>query len=194
MGKKYQELTSAHIDFIGSQKVFFCATAAADGRVNVSPKGGDSLRILGPNRVVWLNLTGSGNETAAHLLQAPRMTLMFCAFEAEPKILRLYGTARTITPADAQWDELHALFTPRAGARQIFDLDIDLVQSSCGFGVPYFDYAGDRDALRQWSEEQGEAGIREYWRMKNATSVDGLDTGILLQAGEPPESSGADEA
>ena len=178
MGKKYQALTPEQVDFIAAQRLFFCATAAPAGRVNVSPKGGDALRVLDPNRVVWLNLTGSGNETAAHVLESPRMTLMFCAFEGEPKILRLYGTARTVTPGSEDWDELNALFEAHAGARQIFDLGIDLVQTSCGFGIPYFDYAGERDKLRAWAERKGEEGVREYWRLKNARSLDGKDTGM----------------
>ncbi len=182
MGKKYREITPKQADFIGAQKIFFCATAAPDGRVNVSPKGGDSLRVLAPDRVVWLNLTGSGNESAAHVLEDSRMTLMFCAFEGSPKILRLYGNARMVQPADADWEELYALFHPHVGARQIFDVTVDLVQTSCGFGVPYFDYAGDREKLRQWSEEHGESGIREYWRLKNAKSIDGKPTGIAAEA------------
>ena len=178
MGKKYSEISAEHGEFIARQKLFFCGTAAPDGRVNVSPKGLDSLRVIAPDRVLWLNLTGSGNETAAHLLEHPRMTLMFCAFEASPRILRVYGAARMVQPGDAEWDSLYANFQPSVGARQIFDLAVDLVQTSCGFGVPYFDYAGDRDKLRQWSEERGAAGIREYWRLKNTTSIDGKPTGI----------------
>ncbi len=182
MGKKYQEISPDHHEFITRQKLFFCATAAADGRVNVSPKGGDSLRVLSPLRVVWLNLTGSGNETAAHVLAIPRMTLMFCAFEGEPKILRLYGNARMHQPGDEEFEVLYAQFEPHPGARQIFDLAVDLVQTSCGFGVPYFDYAGDREKLRQWTEEKGEHGLLDYQRRKNARSIDGLPTGI----GEEP--------
>jgi hypothetical protein len=178
MGKKYQEITPEQMSFIASQKLFFCASAAPEGRVNVSPKGGDSLRVLGPNRVIWLNLTGSGNETAAHVLENPRMTLMFCAFEGSPKILRLYGNATAIGPGDPEWEELYSMFGSQLGARQIFDLAIDLVQTSCGFGVPYFDYAGERDKLKQWAEEKGEQGVRDYWRQKNAASLDGKDTGI----------------
>jgi hypothetical protein len=190
MGKKYQELTPEQIEFIAAQKLFFCATAAPSGRVNLSPKGSDTLRVLGPNRVVWLNLTGSGNETAAHLLESPRMTLMFCAFEGDPKILRLYGNATTVTTDSDDWDSLYAHFEPHAGARQIFDLDIDLVQTSCGFGIPYFDYAGERDKLRQWAEEKGEQGVREYWRIKNARSLDGKDTGIVQSVGNEKSGSG----
>lgn len=182
MGKKYQEISPEHGEFIARQKLFFCATAAADGRVNVSPKGGDSLRVLSPTRVVWLNLTGSGNETAAHLLENQRMTLMFCAFEASPKILRVYGRARTIHPGDTDWESTYKLFERHVGARQLFDLEVDSVMTSCGFGIPYFDYAGERGQLDRWSEERGVEGIREYWRAKNATSIDGKPTGIEAAA------------
>ncbi len=177
MGKKYTEITIEQMEFIRAQKMFFCATAATEGRVNVSPKGTDSLRILDSRRVVWLNLTGSGNETAAHLLDSPRMTLMFSAFEGAPKILRLYGTARAIYPSHDEWGDLYARFEQRLGARQIYDMQVDLVQTSCGFGVPYFDYAGDRDRLMQWENEKGEQGIRQYWQLRNARSLDGTDTG-----------------
>lgn len=185
MGKKYQEITPGQMDFIAGQKLFFVATAPTEGRVNVSPKGGDSLRVMGPNRVVWLNLTGSGNETAAHLLETPRMTLMFCAFEGEPKILRLYGDARIVHPADEEWQGLYDLFEGHTGARQIFDVTIDLVQTSCGFGVPYFDYAGDRGRLEEWAAEKGDEGVAEYWRLKNSKSLDGKPTDMPA----PEESS-----
>lgn len=178
MGKKYHEITPEHMGFIASQKLYFCATAAPEGRVNVSPKGGDTLRVTGANQVVWLNLTGSGNETAAHLMESSRMTLMFCAFEGKPKILRLYGNARTILPDDDEWPELYGLFDPQVGARQILVLEVDLVQTSCGFGVPYFDYAGDRADLKRWGEERGEQGVREYWRLKNTRSLDGQEIPI----------------
>jgi hypothetical protein len=138
MGKRFSELNDQHIRFIDRQKMFFVGTAAAESRVNVSPKGMDSLRVLGNNRVVWLNVTGSGNESSAHVQQNPRMTIMFCAFEGLPLILRLYGTARVIHPRDAEWAELYALFPPLPGARQIFDLSVDLVQTSCGQAVPLY--------------------------------------------------------
>jgi hypothetical protein len=173
MGQRTNELSGNLIDFVRAQKIFFVATAAADGRVNVSPKGMDSLRVLNKNRVAWLNVTGSGNETAAHVQELPRMTLMFCAFEGEPLILRLYGQARVIHPADAEWPALYALFTPLSGARQIFDLSLDLVQSSCGFAVPFFEYQGEREQLLRWAEKKGEDGLKQYWREKNCVSLDG---------------------
>jgi hypothetical protein len=178
MGQQYTEISKKLRSFIEAQKIFFVGTAAADGRVNVSPKGMDSLRVLSPKRVVWLNLTGSGNETAAHVQANPRMTLMFTAFEGNPLILRLYGEARAIHHNDPQWTELIKLFKPLPGARQVFDLSVDLVQTSCGFGVPIFDYQGQRDQLRTWSMKKGQDGIRQYWKDKNETSLDGVPTHI----------------
>lgn len=179
MGQRYEVIPSKMIDFISRQKLFFVATAAPGGRVNLSPKGMDSLRVLNERRVVWLNVTGSGNETAAHLRESPRMTLMFAAFEGSPMILRLYATARAVHPYDDDWDSLYPLFNPLPGARQIFDLQVELVQTSCGLGVPLFDYAGERELLEAWSEKKGEAGIRAYWRERNRQSLDGKPTGIL---------------
>jgi hypothetical protein len=179
MGKQYDALSERLIEFIARQKLFFVGTAAADSRVNISPKGMDSLRVLTNNRVIWLNVTGSGNETAAHVQQQPRMTIMFCAFEGEPMILRLYGSARAIHKNAAEWPELFAHFEPLAGARQIFDLSIDLVQTSCGMAVPYYSYDADRELLADWAVKKGEAGLQEYWQQKNQTSIDGLPTHIV---------------
>ena len=179
MAKFFESITPDLIEFIGQQKIFFTGTAAADGRVNVSPKGMDSLRVLGPNRVLWLNLTGSGNETAAQIREVNRITIMFCAFDGKPLILRLYGTATAIHTGDAQWEELYGHFNETAGARQIFDVTIESVQTSCGFAVPLMEYKEDRDVLKNWAEKKGEAGIRDYWEQKNVTSIDGLPTGIF---------------
>jgi len=173
MGEKYAAINERHSKFIRKQQIFFIATATDESRINLSPKGLDSLRILGDNRVIWLNLTGSGNETAAHLQTDSRMTIMFCAFNGPPLILRLYGTARMILPSDDVWGELYAHFDPLPGARQIFDVAVDLVYTSCGFGVPLYDFAGERPLLNRWAEKKGEAGIRDYWRDKNSISLDG---------------------
>ena len=173
MADRSSELSDKLMDFVRAQKIFFVATAAADGRVNVSPKGMDSLRVLDKNRVAWLNVTGSGNETAAHVQELPRMTLMFCAFEGAPLILRLYGEARAVHPSDPEWSRLYPLFTPLPGARQIFDLSLDLVQTSCGMGVPFFEYAGEREQLLRWAEKKGADGLEKYWREKNSVSLDG---------------------
>lgn len=179
MGQQYDALSDKLTNFIESQKIFFVGTAAPQGKVNVSPKGMNSLRILSPNRVLWLNVTGSGNETAAHLLSTPRMTLMFCAFEGNPMILRLYGTACAVHRGDAKWDELFTQFDPLPGARQIFDMHIDMVQTSCGMAVPFFDYSEEREQLQDWAIKKGEAGIAQYWKDKNQLSLDGEPTLIV---------------
>jgi len=178
MAKQYTEITETLKTFITQQKIFFVATADVDGRVNVSPKGADSLRVLDKNQVVWLNLTGSGNETAPHLAATNRLTLMFCSFTEKPVILRLYGSGRAIYPKDEQWHQLIDLFPENIGARQIFDINIDLVQTSCGFQVPFFEYKGERDLLDKWAENKGQDGIAQYWHEKNKLSLDGKPTDI----------------
>lgn len=179
MAQQYPALDETLSAFIQAQHLFFVGTAAHEGRVNVSPKGMDSLRILSPTRVTWLNVTGSGNETAGHLLDSNRMTLMFCSFEKQPMILRLYGSARTLHPRDTEWPEYLALFSPLPGARQIFLMDIELVQTSCGFAVPFMDFAGERDTLRNWAEKRGEEALQNYWAEKNQRTIDGRETRIL---------------
>ena len=166
--------------FIASQPLFFVATAAPDGRVNLSPKGMDSLRILGDTKIIWLNLSGSGNETAAHLREHPRMTLMFCAFEGEALILRVYGTAKAVHPNEQDWAEQLGKFPAMAGARQVFELDIDLVQTSCGTGVPRMQFIAQRGPteLLPFYADMGEDGVRAYWKRRNAVSLDGKATGI----------------
>lgn len=179
MAQKYPELSDKLIAFIKAQKIFFVGTATADSRINVSPKGMDALRVIHKNRVIWLNVTGSGNETAAHVQEHPRMTLMFCAFEGDPIILRLYGQARAIHQQEAEWPELSAQFPALPGARQIFDLSVDLVQTSCGMGVPFYDYVSERGQLNNWAVKKGAEGIKAYWKEKNATSIDGHPTHIV---------------
>ncbi len=178
MAARYPELSKSHIDFVTEQHLFFVGTAADDGRVNVSPKGMDSLRVLGPNRIAWLNLTGSGNETAAHMRENARMTLMFCSFTAKPMILRVYGTAEAVHNNDTRWDELAQMFPHHPARRQIFDLTIDLVQTSCGFGVPVFDLVEHRNTLANNLQKKEHEGIENYWREKNTKSIDGKETGI----------------
>ena len=179
MGKKLPQLTQALQDFIKQQKIFFVGTAAAKGRVNISPKGMATFYVLNDQEVLWLNLTGSGNETAAHMLENSRMTIMFCSFEKNPLILRLYGEAEVFHERDQAFSEYINYFEETAGSRQIFKLNIDLVQTSCGFGVPFMDYKGERETLKVWAEQKGESGIKEYWTDKNQTSLDGLETGIF---------------
>lgn len=178
MAKQFDALSEAHQRFIAEQHIFFCGTAAAEGRVNISPKGMDALRVLGPNRIVWLNLTGSGNETAGHLRQIPRMTLMWCSFTKRPQIMRAYGTARAVHMNDPDWAALIAHFGDRLGARQIFDLAIDLVQTSCGYAVPFMDYTGERDTLTRSYGDDDDAAFRTYWETRNGQTIDGLPTGI----------------
>ncbi|MGQ0564160.1 MAG: pyridoxamine 5'-phosphate oxidase family protein [Gemmobacter sp.] len=178
MAKQFDRLSLSHRQFIAEQHLFFVATAAPEGRVNTSPKGTDSLRVLGPNRIVWRNSTGSGNETAGHLRLASRMTLMWCSFDASPMILRCYGRATAIHMGDDGWAEGNTAFPPDPAARQLFDLAIDLVQTSCGFGVPRMEYQGERPDADAWAAEKGPDGIRAYWDDKNRSTLDGYPTGI----------------
>lgn len=179
VGKQYSEIPDKLKQFIEDQKIFFVGTATTDSRINVSPKGMDSLRILNISRVVWLNVTGSGNETSAHIQENSRMTLMFAAFEGNPMILRIYGNARVIHKNDPEWKELYSLFRPLPGARQIFDLTVELVQTSCGMGVPFYDYAGEREQLNEWANKKGKDGIKAYWEEKNQESLDGKPSHIV---------------
>ena len=151
MGQRYSEISDKLKQFIENQKLFFVGTATADSRLNISPKGMDSLRVLDKNRVVWLNVTGSGNETSTHIQENPRMAIMLTAFEGNPMILRLYGDAKVVHKNDREWEELFSLFNPIPGARQIFDLTIDLVQTSCGMAVPIYDYIEEREQLKNWA-------------------------------------------
>ncbi len=176
MSKLYKQITPKFQQFIENQKIFFVATATADSRINLSPKGMDSLRVVNANRVIWLNVTGSGNETAAHVQENPRMTLMFTAFEDNPLILRLYGTAKVIHNDDPEWQLLFPLFSPIPGARQIFDLNVELVQTSCGMAVPLYDYVGEREQLNTWAAKKGKEGLKAYWEKKNSVSLDGKPT------------------
>lgn len=178
MGKQFDTIEAAHARFIEDQQMFFCASAAPDGRVNVSPKGMDSLRVMGANRIVWVNLTGSGNETAGHLREHARMTLMWCSFTTRPMILRTFGHARTIQPGERDWDALAGHFPAHRSARQLFDLSVDLVQTSCGYGVPFMDYVDERETLQKWVDGKSDAEIRTYWIERNATTLDGKPTGV----------------
>lgn len=179
MGKKLDAITPELKEFIEAQKLFFVGTAAQDGRVNVSPKGTDSFRVIDDNKIVWLNLTGSGNETAAHLLKNNRMTIMFCAFEGKPMILRLYGNAKIYHKRDSGFQDYSNLFAENVGARQIIEMEVDLVQTSCGYAVPFMDFKEERANLNAWAEKQGEDNIKAYWKAKNTVSIDGFETKIL---------------
>ncbi len=178
MAKQFDHITDDQRAFVEAQHLFFSGTAAPDGRVNISPKGQDALRILTPNRVIWLNLTGSGNETAGHLLEHPRMTLMWCSFEKRPLIYRMYGTARTVQSGDADWDGLYAHFSDYTGARQIYDFTVEMTQTSCGYAVPFMEFQADREVLTKWADDKGPEGIRAYWNEKNTQTLDGKPTGV----------------
>lgn len=182
MGKLFNSLEQSHKEFILQQHMFFVATAPTSGRLNLSPKGMDSFRILGDNQVCWLNYTGSSNETAGHLLQDPRMTLMFCSFTGPALILRLYGVAECIYPTHPRWNQLSHLFqdtmNPSFAHRQIFDVKVESVQSSCGFGVPMYDFVRQRTEILKWAEAKGDQGVRKYWSEKNSVTIDGHPTGL----------------
>lgn len=178
MAKQFPGFDDGHRAFVAEQAVFFVASTAPGARINLSPKGMDSLRLLGPNRLIWLNVTGSGNETAAHLPLDPRMTVMWCSFGPRPLILRAYGTARMLHRGDREWAALAAQLPDLPGARQICDMAVDLVQSSCGFAVPMMESPRERPVLHDWAVQKGEAGLREYWDSRNRQSIDGLPTGI----------------
>ncbi len=179
MAEQFVELSDKLSRFIDDQKVFFVATAAPDGRINLSPKGQDSLRVLNSKEILWMNLTGSGNETAAHLSEFNRMTMMWCAFEGPPRILRVYGTAKVFHSRDARWAEFSTQLPSMAGTRQYVLMSIDVVQTSCGHAVRFMNYVEDRRVLSTWAEKQGEKGISAYWQKKNQLSIDGKPTGIL---------------
>lgn len=185
MGRVYESITPELQAFIEAQHVFFVATAPAQssGHVNLSPKGMDTFRVLGPAAVAYLDLTGSGNETAAHLAQNGRITFMFCAFEGKPQILRLYGRGRVVRPEDLEWARLAGLFPELPGTRQVIVADMSRVQTSCGFGVPLIKFSQQRDALAKWAEAKGEQGLREYRQQKNRMSIDGLDASKVPRSG-----------
>lgn len=178
MAKVFDRITDELQKFILRQHLFFVATAPLNptGHVNLSPKGMDSFRMLSPNQVAYLDLTGSGNETSAHLQENGRITFMFCAFEGPPLILRLYGRGNTILPTAPNWQPLADLFPAIPGMRQIIVADIDRVQTSCGSGVPFYEFQEQRETIVKWAEQKGEAGLKTYWQQKNCESIDGLPT------------------
>ena len=206
MAKFYPELNESLRNFIEEQKIFFTATATAEGRINLSPKGRDTFRCLDNKSVAYLDLTGSGNETAAHLHSSllssdeaeprdlhsqaepgneekgekkGRMTIMFCSFSEKPLILRLYGYGRVILTRHPDWEKFYSFFNPTPGERQIIVMDINSVQTSCGAGVPIYDLKEERPTIIDWANKKGEQGLVEYWHEKNQTSIDGLPTKLL---------------
>jgi len=184
VGKHFSCIEPVHREFIEKQRIFFNASACAEGHVNVSPRDVASLRVVSPNAIFYLDLTGSGNETAAHLLADGRVTFMFCAFEGPPLILRLYGRGRVITRHSPEYDRLlaeHFAGQEIPGARQMIWLDVDLVQTSCGMNVPLYEYQGPRDQLIRWARKKGSDGLETYWREKNSQSIDGFETPFAEQ-------------
>ncbi len=179
MAKFYSALNEVLKIFIAGQRIFFVATAPEKGRVNLSPKGMDTFRCIDDNTIAYLDLTGSGNEAAAHLFENGRMTIMFCSFSGKPLILRLYGHGRAVRQQDKEWRELYSLFDPIPGARQIFILDISSVQTSCGYAVPIYEFKEERKELLRWAEKKGKQGIMEYWKSNNQTSIDRLPTNLF---------------
>ncbi|WP_417686261.1 pyridoxamine 5'-phosphate oxidase family protein [Roseibium sp.] len=185
MAKQFPDIDDRIADFISRQHIFFSATAAPTGRVNVSPRPATAFKVLSPNRAVYLDQTGSSNEAAAHLKLSDRITIMFCAVEGPPQILRLYGTGRIIRRDS---DEYAALLADTfggedlPGARQMVMIDVDLVQTSCGFGVPLFDFKGERDSLNRWASAKTPEELEAYQREKNVVSLDGFPTGLFEEA------------
>lgn len=179
MAKFYSELTPELQTFIQQQKIFFTATAPIEGRINLSPKGIDTFRCIDSKTVAYLDLTGSGNETAAHLHQNKRITIMFCSFSEQPLILRLYGKGKVIHPRDKQWQQIDSLLPSIPGQRQIIIIDINSIQTSCGFGVPIYEFQQERQTLINWANKKGKQGIQEYWQAKNQKSIDNLPTKIF---------------
>jgi hypothetical protein len=189
MAKQFAEIGKQHRDFIERQKIFFTASAAAGSRINLSPKDAASLRVLDPHRVAYLDCTGSGNETSAHMLADGRLTIMLCAFEGPPLIMRLYGRGEVLhRGTEGYADLLAAAFDGQepVGARQIVVQSVETVQTSCGFGVPLFDYVDERPSLVRWAEAKGEEGLEAYRKAENTVSIDGLPTGWPADEGVAP--------
>jgi hypothetical protein len=176
MGRVFAEIDDRNAAFIRRQRVFFVASAplSAEGFVNLSPKGLDSFAILDPTTVAYLDLTGSGVETLAHMRENGRITFLFCAFDGPPRLLRLYGRGEAIEPGEPEWDALRRCFPEYPGARSIVRARLDRIADSCGYGVPQYTFEGERTQLHEWAERKGETGIREYKAANNATSLDGL--------------------
>jgi Pyridoxamine 5'-phosphate oxidase len=179
MATFFSELDASLIRFITEQKVFFTATAPLHGRINLSPKGIDTFRCLDSKTICYLDLTGSGNETSAHLIENDRMTIMFCSFSEKPLILRLYGRGEVIRPRDTRWSTFFSHFHPIPGQRQIVVLNIESVQTSCGYAVPVMEFKEERQTLKACAEKKGPEGMEKYRREKNIRSIDGLPTGLL---------------
>jgi len=182
MGKFSTSISPEHQTFIEEQHIFFVSTSplSAEGHINLSPKGQDCFRVLSPNLVGYMDLISSGNETSAHTLENGRITFMFCSFEKIPNILRLYGRGRTVLKSDPEWENISRHFKIYPSTRQIILADIHKVQTSCGFGVPQYQYVGEREFHFEWAEKKGPDGLDQYIEEKNLKSLDGLPTSIDL--------------
>ena len=179
---QFEVLSAEHRAFIEKQHVFFVATASPGARINISPKGLDSLRVLDERTLVYLDLTGSGIETAAHIKADGRLTFMLCAFEGPPLIMRIYGRGHVLPRGGAEYADLLGRYfagTERVGARQMIRLDVELVLTSCGYAVPHLEFRAERNGLEAWATKQGEEGLVTYRREKNTFSIDGLPTGFI---------------
>ena len=179
MAVKFDSINKEHKAFIEAQKMFVIGSAGAEGFINVSPKGMDTLKIVDENTVVWVNYTGSGNETSAHVQENGRMTIMFNSYDKAPLILKLYGHATVIHEKDARWGEMSAHFEQHVGTRQFFEMNVELVLTSCGYGVPQYEFKGERNTLKKWAEKKGREGIKEYWAENNVLTLDGAETNVL---------------
>lgn len=180
MGKFFDQINNSHRDFVAKQQMYFVASAplSKEGRVNLSPKGLDSFRMLQDNLVGYMDVISSGNETSAHTLENGRITIMFCSFGEKPMILRFYGQGRAVLRGSSEWDKWASKFEIYPSTRQLMLIDVDLVQTSCGFGVPMYDYVGQRDVHFKWADAKGPEDLLEYQRKKNMISLDGLPTGL----------------
>ncbi len=184
MSSWYKEITPELKEFIAAQKVFFVATAPTEGRINLSPKGMDTFRVLSAKRAIYLDITGSGNETAAHLLDNGRITVMFCSFDKTARIARLYGHGRAIHPHDSNWLEYLPMFPPERGVRQIMEIEVESAMTSCGYGVPWMENLRERDTLRKYWEKRDERSLTNYQHGENQRSIDGLPTGLFAKPAE----------
>lgn len=179
MAHIFDGLNESMKNFIQKQKMFFVATAPKEGKINLSPKGLDTLKIISNNKILWLNYLGSGNETAAHLLEDNRMTLMFNAFEGDPLIIRIYARVKVIQEKDTQWNKYIQNFSNTSGARQVFELEIDSVNSSCGWGVPLYEYKGQRQKLKNYLDTSTKEEQLVYMKKNNQFSFDGKETKLF---------------
>jgi hypothetical protein len=183
MGKQFESITPDLAAWLAQQRMFFVATAplAGDGLVNCSPKGMDTFRVVGPKEVAYLDLTGSGIETTAHIRENGRIVFMFCAFTGPPKIVRLHGSGQVVSPAEPGFDALRRLFPEFPGTRSVIRAELHRISDSCGYAVPRYEYAGARDTLVGWADSKGPEGLAKYRAKKNQRSVDGLP-GLMTES------------